>query len=350
MLPGFLFWVALIYAATGTLLTHLLGRPLIGLFFQRQHMEADFRFSLARLREYTEQVALLNGESAEQEMVGGRFRALVANYIDLVHRRVKVYGFTQTFGQISPIIPYIFTAPFYFAGKIELGIMTQTASAFARVADAMTFFVNYYTYLAGFKSVVDRLNSFDAAIDQAQALSGAGPAHVAAAAGVAAIDLDDIDLAALPDAPGMCWRTSHWNSRRTKARCCRVRPAPASRRCFAPSAKLAVRFRPHHRPRRRPHHGGPDQALHPDQHAALRRHLSGGGRDLFGILKHYDGVLSGDAWHGDPVWKVLEDIPAATAAARPLTHGSLDLGDCGSHDLLGRRWSFSDSTASGPDW
>src|ERR1700722_1461373 len=199
VLPGFLFWVALIYAAAGTLIIHLIGQPLIGLFFQRQHMEADFRFSLARLREYTEQVALLNGESAEREMVGGRFRALVANYIDLVHRRVKVYGFTQAFGQISPLIPYIFTAPFYFAGKIELGIMTQTASAFARVADAMTFFVNYYTYLAGFKSVVDRLNSFDAAIDQAQALSSAGPAHVAAAAGVAAIDLDDIDLA-LPDA------------------------------------------------------------------------------------------------------------------------------------------------------
>jgi len=74
--------------------------------------------------------------------------------------------------------------------------MTQTASAFARVADAMTFFVNYYTYLAGFKSVVDRLNSFDIAIDQAQALSDAGPAHVAAAA--TAIDLDDVDLA-LPD-------------------------------------------------------------------------------------------------------------------------------------------------------
>ena len=199
VLPGFLFWIALLYAAAGTLITHFIGRPLIALFFQRQHMEADFRFSLARLREYTEQVALLNGEGAEQEMVGSRFRALVANYIDLVHRRLKVYGFTQIFGQISPIIPYIFTAPFYFAGKIELGVMTQTASAFGRVADAMTFFVNYYTYLAGFKSVVDRLNSFDAAIEQAQALSGAGPAHVAAAAGVAAIDLDDIDLA-LPDA------------------------------------------------------------------------------------------------------------------------------------------------------
>ena len=198
VLPGFLFWVALLYAAAGTLITHFIGRPLIALFFQRQHMEADFRFSLARLREYTEQVALLGGERAEQEMVGGRFRALVANYIDLVYRRLKVAAFTSAFGQISPIIPYVFTAPFYFARKIELGTMTQTAQAFGRVADAMTFFVNYYTYLAGFKSVVDRLNSFDAAIEQADALRGAGPARVAAMAGGTAIDLTNIDLA-LPD-------------------------------------------------------------------------------------------------------------------------------------------------------
>jgi vitamin B12/bleomycin/antimicrobial peptide transport system ATP-binding/permease protein len=196
--PGFLFWVALIYAAVGTLITHLIGRPLIGLFFQRQHMEADFRFSLARLREYTEQVALLDGERAEQNILGGRFTALVANFLDVIYRRMRVWIFTQTFGQISPIIPYIFTAPFYFARKINLGTMTQTAQAFGQVASALTFFVSYYTYLAGFKSVVDRLNSFDAAIDEAQALADAGPARVAAPSGAAAIDLDDVDIL-LPD-------------------------------------------------------------------------------------------------------------------------------------------------------
>ena len=66
------------------------------------------------------------------------------------------------------------------------------------MASALTFFVNYYTYLAGFKSVVDRLNSFDAAIDQAQALSDAGPARVASAGGTPRIDLEDVELF-LPD-------------------------------------------------------------------------------------------------------------------------------------------------------
>jgi putative ATP-binding cassette transporter len=197
IVPGFLFWIALLYAGLGTVITHLIGRPLIGLYFQRQHMEADFRFSLARLREYTEQVALLNGENAEQTMVGQRFGALITNYLALVYRRMRVTAFTHTFGQISPIIPYVFTAPFYFARKIELGVMTQTAGAFGHVAGALTFFVNYYTYLAGFKSVVDRLNSFDAAIDQAEALSDAGPKR-ASVGKTPRIDLENIVLS-LPD-------------------------------------------------------------------------------------------------------------------------------------------------------
>ncbi len=196
VVPGFLFWVALIYAAAGTLITHMIGRPLIGLYFRRQHMEADFRFSLARLREYTEQVALLGGEGAEQNILGSRFGALIANYLDVIFRGMRVRAFTQTFGQLSPIIPFVFTAPFYFLGKIELGVMTQTAQAFARVSDSLTFFVNYYTYLAGFKSVVDRLNSFDAAIDQAQALADAGPARVADTG--SDLVLDGVALA-LPD-------------------------------------------------------------------------------------------------------------------------------------------------------
>jgi putative ATP-binding cassette transporter len=192
--PGLLFWVALVYAALGTLIAHRIGRPLIDLYFQRQHMEADFRFSLARLREYSEQVALLDGEAAEEEMIGRRFNALVANFLDLVYRRLRITAFSQAFGQISPLIPYVFTAPFYFSGTVELGVVVQTAMAFGQVATALTFFVNYYTSLAAFKSVVDRLNSFDAAIDEAQALGSAKSVRVPESGGARAIELEDLNL------------------------------------------------------------------------------------------------------------------------------------------------------------
>jgi vitamin B12/bleomycin/antimicrobial peptide transport system ATP-binding/permease protein len=196
--PGFLFWVALTYALGGTLITHLIGRPLIRIYFERQHMEADFRFSLARLREYSEQIALLAGEGAEMNMIGQRFGALIANFFALVYRRMRVLAFTQTFGQVSGIIPSVLTAPFFFAGTIQLGDMTQTTDAFSKVSDALTFFIDYYTQLANFKSVVDRLSSFDDAIEQARALEAAGPERRPAPAVAPQIGLEKVDIA-LPD-------------------------------------------------------------------------------------------------------------------------------------------------------
>lgn len=165
--PGFLFWVALIYATVGTLLTHWIGRPLVPLSFKRQRYEADFRFSLARLREYTEQVALLSGETAEKRSLKTRFSAIVSNYFDIIACRKRLTAFTASYSQISPFIPYIVSAPFYFAGKVTLGIMTQTASAFSNVNSALTFVVTYYVYLADYKAVLDRLTSFDQSIEKA---------------------------------------------------------------------------------------------------------------------------------------------------------------------------------------
>ena len=136
--------------------------------FTRQKVEADFRFGLARLREYSEQVALIDGEKAEAISLRMKFAALIANYIDMINLRKKLTAFTGFYGQISPIIPYVFAAPFYFAKKIELGVMTQTAQAFGQVQSALTFFISYYTSLAGFRAVLDRLSSFDAGIEAAQ--------------------------------------------------------------------------------------------------------------------------------------------------------------------------------------
>ncbi|KAF2991269.1 ABC transporter ATP-binding protein/permease [Methylocystis sp. MJC1] len=192
--PGFLFWVALAYASLGTVVTHLIGRSLTGLFFEQQRREADFRFSLARLREYSEQVALLSGEHAEQGSLVQRFRGIVFNYLAIVRKRKQLVSFTASYGQLSPIIPYVITAPFYFAGKIQLGVMTQTASAFGRVESALTFFITYYTSLAQYKSVLDRLASFDAAIDSAEATR----AHVVSRAPSNRLSLDDLTLS-LPD-------------------------------------------------------------------------------------------------------------------------------------------------------
>ncbi len=196
--PGLLFWVALIYAALGTLVTHLIGRPLVRLSFERQRYEANFRFSLARLREYAEQVALLSGEETEKISLAARFGAIAKNYFEIIACRKNLTAFTYFYNQINPIIPFVVAAPFFFAGKITLGIMTQTARAFDRVTEALVFFVDYYVFLADYKSVLDRLTSFEQAIENAK-IPGFAPKESAdTQAARTHLDIEALDVR-LPD-------------------------------------------------------------------------------------------------------------------------------------------------------
>ncbi|MET0904775.1 MAG: ABC transporter ATP-binding protein/permease, partial [Tardiphaga sp.] len=169
-IPGYLIWAALIYAIIGTVLTHLIGWPLVGLNFRQQRFEADFRFNLVRTRENAEQIALLKGEPAEHQRLSLRFRQVVANYLDIMGRTKKLTAFTASYNQAAVLFPYIMIGPAYFAGKVQLGSVTQTASAFSSVQEAMSFFVAAYRTLAEWQSVVARLDGFEQAIANGQAL------------------------------------------------------------------------------------------------------------------------------------------------------------------------------------
>jgi putative ATP-binding cassette transporter len=173
--PGLPFWVALAYSVIGTWLTHRIGKPLVQLEFERERYEADFRFSLARVREYSEQVALLRGEFAEKRILGSRFDAIVSNFYGIVGRTVKLLTFTTCYFQANVVIPYLIVAPYFFLGKVTLGQMTQTASAFGRVESALNFFVARYQSLASYKAVVERLTTFGAAIEEARKLGTKPP-------------------------------------------------------------------------------------------------------------------------------------------------------------------------------
>ncbi|MGO3934447.1 ABC transporter ATP-binding protein/permease [Rhodopseudomonas pseudopalustris] len=170
-IPGYLVWGALVYAILGTLITHLIGRPLVDLNFKQQRFEADFRFNLVRARENAEQIALLHGEPAERERLGERFRHVVGNWLQIMSRTKKLTAFTASYSQAAIIFPYILVAPAYFAQKVQLGGMMQTASAFGSVQEALSFFVTAYRTLAEWQAVVARLAGFETAIDQAAGLS-----------------------------------------------------------------------------------------------------------------------------------------------------------------------------------
>jgi putative ATP-binding cassette transporter len=192
-IPGYLVWGALVYAIFGTALTQWIGSPLVNLDFQQQRVEADFRFGLVRVRENSEQIALLQGERAERQRLLERFGRVVGNWYAIMSRTKRLTAFTQSYSQAAVVFPMILVAPAYFAGKIQLGAVLQTAEAFGSVQSALSFFVSTYRTLAEWRAVVARLDGFETAIASAAALATSTKSIDV----VASTGSDNIDLAQL---------------------------------------------------------------------------------------------------------------------------------------------------------
>ena len=172
--PGYMVWVALVYAVIGTWLTHLIGRPLIGLDFNQQRFEADFRFSLMRLRENGEGVALYRGEKEELASFHTRFAAVIGNWWALMRKQKQLGWFTSFYGQVAIIFPYVVSAPRFFSGAMPMGGIFQTASAFGQVQGSLSWFIDAYTRFATWKATVDRLIGFAESIERVQRLKVEG--------------------------------------------------------------------------------------------------------------------------------------------------------------------------------
>ena len=167
--------------------------------FQQQRFEADFRFNLVRVRENSEQIALLQGESAERGRLSQRFGRVVDNWYAIMSRTKRLTAFTASYSQAAVIFPFILVAPAYFADKIQLGGMMQTASAFGSVQKALSFFVSTYRTLAEWRAVVARLDGFETAIESAAAQTArSGSIDVVSSTGSDNIDLEQL-LVSLPN-------------------------------------------------------------------------------------------------------------------------------------------------------
>ena len=192
-IPGYLVWAALMYAIVGTVLAHLIGRPLVSLNFRQQRFEADFRFNLVRTRESSEQISLLHGEAAERGRLLDRFGHVVGNFMLIMTRTKKLRFVTAGYAQAAVIFPYIMTAPAYFARAIPLGGLMQTANAFDKVQTALSFFVSAYRTLAEWRAVIARLDGFNLAAERAQAAATATPAiAVSAREGQRALAIEEL--------------------------------------------------------------------------------------------------------------------------------------------------------------
>jgi putative ATP-binding cassette transporter len=169
-IPGYMVWAALLYAIGGTWLTMRVGGPLVSLNFNQQRLEADFRYSLVRLRENSESVAIYGGEAREQAGFMQRFLALVGNFRRIMLRQKRLTWLTSTYNQLSVVFPLLVAAPRFFAGQIQLGGLMQISNAFGEVHRSLSFIVDSFVGIAEWKAVVERLLGFTETMRRVESL------------------------------------------------------------------------------------------------------------------------------------------------------------------------------------
>jgi len=163
--PGFLLWVALLYAGLSTWLTHVVGRRLVPLNFDRLRYEADFRYGLMRFRDNVEVVTLSRGEALERRNALARFEHVIRNWWQLIAAQRRLTVFTGVVGQANGVVPLLVAAPAFFAGLITLGVIAQVRFAYGQVSGALNWFVNAYQEIARWRANVERLSTFAEVID-----------------------------------------------------------------------------------------------------------------------------------------------------------------------------------------
>jgi putative ATP-binding cassette transporter len=172
-IPGYMLWCALIYTGIATWVTIRLGRPLINLNFQQQRLEADFRFSLVRLREHSESVAFYGGEARELDIFSARFAKVFANYWAIMVR-TRILGLAQNGqGQAAVVFPYLVAAPRYFGERMQLGAIQQVADAFIQLQTSLSYIITSYNDIANWAAVLHRLASFRDRVDEIHAAMAA---------------------------------------------------------------------------------------------------------------------------------------------------------------------------------
>ena len=192
--PGYMVWVAILYAAVGSVLVYFVGRPLIATNFRLQQSNASFRFGMSRLRENAESVAFYAGEEMERRELMQSFGSIWRYWWDLMRQTKRLNWFSIFYRLIANIFPFLVAAPRYFSGAIELGGLMQISSAFGSVQGALSWFVSSFGSLADWKATVDRLIGFVDALEQVERQkSGIG-----VAAGGKELATENLDLA-LPD-------------------------------------------------------------------------------------------------------------------------------------------------------
>lgn len=170
-IPHAMVYLVFIYVLVTSVIAFKIGRPLIHLNFANERLNANYRYSLIRVKEYAESIAFFRGEKMEKSVLFKQFKQVIDNVWKMVYMTLKLSGFNVMMTQISVIFPFIIQAGRYFSNQIQLGDLIQTAQSFGRVQSALSYFRNAYDDFTGYRAVLDRLTGFHTAITQATGTS-----------------------------------------------------------------------------------------------------------------------------------------------------------------------------------
>lgn len=158
---GYMFWGTIIWSLAGTYLTFKIGHRLWGLNYDRQRLNANFRFGLIRIRESSEQVALYKGEPEEQNKLKNTFKFVFDNYISILRVQRNLSFFSNSYSYLSYLAGLVIGMPRYFAERMAIGILMQVSKAMDQVIGSWSFIISSYTTIASWQAIINRLTEFD---------------------------------------------------------------------------------------------------------------------------------------------------------------------------------------------
>ena len=163
-IPGYMVWAALIYAASGSLLSWLVGRPLINMQVERYAQEADLRFALVRVSELADGIALDGGEREERQHLESELDRVIAVMRRIVGRLTRLTWVTAGYGWFAIVAPIVIAAPGYFNGQLSFGELMVTVGAFNQVQQSLRWFVDNARDIADWRATLERVMSFRSAL------------------------------------------------------------------------------------------------------------------------------------------------------------------------------------------
>ena len=175
VIPGYMVWIAIGYAAIGSGLTWLVGRPLIALNTERYAREAELRFAVVRVNESAESVALYSGEADERRNLDRCLDAVLGATRRLSGALARLTWITSGYGWLAIVVPILAAAPAYFSGRLSFGGMMMVVGAFNQVQAALRYFVDQFPTIADWRSAVLRVAMFrQAAVDLERVVAESG--------------------------------------------------------------------------------------------------------------------------------------------------------------------------------